>query len=273
MVAAASVRWEMVNGVRVATVAPHLALVARAVVGGQGRFVPMTAAEARGIVADELVVIDGPMFAACPGQEQRDGESSDAYYRRLACARPLYALLDRASGIDVPTSYPTRGATISITSDGRVAVADGATIAPGATFAMQGYPALLRRSANVANNAAGTNGQQNWRAGIGVTADGNIVFAVGRKDMEAFAAAMRAAGCVDAVYTDGGGSGRQESDSVTYGSSENRRVPVWIAALPGALRAVTPASAPAAPGSSWFKPVAAALAVLAGVAALFGARR
>lgn len=246
MVAAnAAMRFGSRDGVKYVVVPPDLAVVARPVPSRpNGQVTPLTAAEARARRPGAAAVIDGPMFEKCAGEPDS--------YARYQCAQLDYRLLDRAAGIDVPGRYPTRGMTLSIV-DGRPVVLDGSNTPPGAGFAVQLYPPLVRGSRNVAT--AALNRSQVYRAGIGVLPDGSIVLAEGSMSMYQFAETLRALGVVDAGYTDGGGSARIElQDGERAGSSENRRVASFIAAArqwlageppPGYGTSPVPAATPA----------------------------
>lgn len=271
MVAATAPAWQTQDGVRYAVVPPHLAAVV--IARPDGDFHMLSSAQALGQApAGALAVIDGSMFRAVGAQNS--GEADTAYYRRVDRGMTNYRLLDTAAEINVASRRPRDGLTISVKPDGAVSVDSGDAVASGAAFAVQLYPPLVRNGSVVASNG-GSNAQANWRAGIGVMPDGRIMFAVGRKDMVAFARAMLTAGARDAGYTDGGGSGRIALvGGDTYGSTENRPVPVWIAALPLAP-GMTPRPAGNGGGSTEStaaKIARAGAAVAAVVAAALGLR-
>ena len=228
---AEALAWRTSGTLRYVVVPPRLGIVATPRAGAPGTFVPMTAAQARALLPAAAVVLDGPMFSVCgPDGARRPGESEVARYARVGCGSPDYRVMDTARGIDAPGRYPSRGVTFSL-AGGRAYALNGNALAVGAEVAVQTYPPLVRNGRIVATNV-GPNAERNWRVGIGVVASGDLIFAVGQADMVAFATAMRSAGARDAGYTDGGGSARGElSNGARVGSSENRRVPIWIAAL------------------------------------------
>jgi len=274
MVAATEGVWQTQDGVRVVVVPPRLA--AAVVRRPDGDFRMLTAAQAAPLAPGHVALIDGSMFRAIGAQ--RSGESDTAYYRRVDRGMTNFRLVDRAAGIDVASRRARGGGTIWVKPPGGVSVQSGDAVAADAAFAVQLYPPLVRNGAVVASNV-GSNAQTNWRAGIGVMGDGRLVFAVGRKSMTDFARAMLVAGARDAGYTDGGGSGLvQLANGSRYGSSENRPVPVWIAAMPLAAGAApapqpggsapvtqtTPNAASAAGATSTVVKVGAALALAIG---------
>lgn len=186
------------------------------------------ALRARGVPV--YAVIDGPMFSTCAGDPgRRSGETEVAWYRRATCGRVGYRLLDPASGVDIqPTAaHVAVGATISVV-DGRFRGASGSTVAPGATVAVQGYPPLVERGVSVARNV-GSNAETTYRVALVMLTEDVGAFAIGRSDMEGFAARLVRMGAVWATYLDGGGSARGLDRNGAYkGSSENRRVPSFL---------------------------------------------
>lgn len=254
---------------------------------------PLRAADARRLAPNALAVVDGPMFSKCAGQPSN--------YATYTCGDAEYRMLDRNRGVDIASEHPSRGATLSVHPDGRAEMRGGSEVAPGAEFAVQLYPPLLRRGANVAS--PGLNRDTTWRVAVGILRDGSVAFALARMPMFEFAAALARVGFVEAGYTDGGGSAAIETATGRRaGSSENRRVPVWIAAfardgaaptLPAGEPVAPPAPvgppepetgdpnvppaepAPAPPGMSRAAKggiAAVVLGILAGLAALFGGK-
>lgn len=240
--------FRTVGALRYIIVPPRLTVVARPLAGGRS-FTPMTGSQARELVPEALAVVDGPMFSVCgPDAARRPGESEVARYARASCGSPDYRVFDHAAGIDVPSHNPRAGLTVSLVGR-RVVVNDDDVVAPGADVAIQLRPGLVRNGQIVATNA-GPNAERNWRVGIGVLGDGNLVFAISQSAMVAFAIALQGIGVTDAGYTDGGGSGRIElKNGARAGSSENRRVPIWIAAMPDPSAAPVPPPRGGAGGS------------------------
>lgn len=238
-----------------------------------GQATPLTSSEALARDPSVAAVLDGPMFRKCAGQPDD--------YRTYTCAQLEYRLLDRRAGVDVPTQHPARGFTLSVTPDGRASVADGAAVAEGAVFAAQGYPQMVRRGTAHRMSDAGSNDERVWRAGWGLLSDGMVILAVANQTMQQFAdalAALSLAGNVrvtDFVYGDGGGSGRLVvRDGQMAGSSENRRVPVWIGVKRPGAQPTPPRTQPTTPGAGGGGKVAAALlAVGATIAAGYGLSR
>ena len=209
-----------------------------------------------------VALLDGPMF---------DPEGEYPSYTR---ARMLYRYLDRRRGISVPSQFPTRGATLSMAGDARAVVMDGAAEIEGAVFAVQGYPAVLRRRSNVATRDK--NRETTGRAALCLLGDGRVAFAVGRAPMWEFGEALRAltdVDVVDALYTDGGGSttlalrDANGTLEVAHGL-DSRRLPAYILAEPGPSSPGMVGSP--AEGSPWWKTVAVGtLAVAVGLGALW----
>lgn len=219
---------------------------------------PETARRVWQRLSDAVALIDGPMFQVADGRPYETSEQS----------RLLYRYLDRRRNVDVPTRYPERGATLSVDAEGRASMMRGAAELPGATFAVQGYPEILRRGENVGSTEHDTNATM--RAALVLLSDGRVGFAISRSGIRALgellggASASGGATVTDAVYTDGGGSmalalrGANGSDLVAENMG-GRRLPVFVLAIP-------PRSGPGARGSSWWGTVAALGSTAAAVA-------
>src|SRR5258708_2153258 len=124
-------------------------------------------------------VLDGPMF----GHATADGNDATSPSDRVE-----YGQIDASRGLHFDTTLP-------------------------AGAAVQGCPAMIRGGTNVAvaqgYNAVGHNGDPVDRAGLAILSDGRLAFVIAPYgiDMEGFATAAQAAGAVELVYGDGGGSG------------------------------------------------------------------
>lgn len=187
---------------------------------GGNRSKPTTAQEA--LASGAVAVLDGPMFSRCDsaGLSGTDAER----YAQSQCSRVEYALL--GSEVSVASLYPSNGATFSVV-EGRAVVLPDAQVAEGARVAVQGYPWIVREGRNVASQERDTD--RTWRAALVLLDSGELAFAIMQASMYAFAAALVAAGAREAVYTDGGGSGRLETaDGQRVGSNENRRMGAWL---------------------------------------------
>ncbi len=183
--------------------------------GPQGGFIPFTADEVIAANPEFAAVLDGPMFEKCGG-----GHAYESY----TCGDPGYLLADGT--LQEATEHPSRGGTIYI-KDGVAEYASGAPAnLPG--IAVQGYPSLLENGENVAS-LTGQNAERGWRAALVLLENGNLAFAVGQDTMPGFAARLKRIGGRYAVYTDGGGSAKiVTQNGERAGSSENRRVPVYL---------------------------------------------
>lgn len=186
--------------------------------------VPHTAAEVLVLCPVAEAVIDGPMF------DVADGTGSYTKYR---VGRIDYRLTDTEDGdnVDGGTKTDRKGCTLSVVG-GHAMWTDGDSPVQGAGVAVQLYPSLVRAGKITASPSV--NKSNVWRAGIGSIGD-DIVFAVAQCSMVEFARRMLFLGCLEAGYTDGGGSARlavREKGVPSAGSSENRRVPSWITCEP-----------------------------------------
>jgi hypothetical protein len=186
---------------------------------------PHTASEVLKLCPAAEAVLDGPMF------EIADRGADYVHYH---VGRLDYRYLDTHDGDDADggTKTDRRGATLSVIAPGNAVWFDGDVVAPNALVAVQGYPALVRAGVIVAS--AAVNRSNVWRAGFGTIVD-DVVLAVGVGSMVEFAAAMLALGCMEAAYTDGGGSTRlavREKGVPSIGSSENRRVASFLTCEP-----------------------------------------
>jgi len=155
-----------------------------------------------------LAMLDGPMYAALGGGR----------------ADMLFAMRDPTSG-EMPGSRAGQGMTLNVTADG----APVWTPRPvdGAPVVVQGYPPLVRSGTNVTTRTLNTS--RETRAGVGETRDGMLFLAVGTGSMTAFAdQLMRDLDAVHAVYTDGGGSGKEWRAGTAVGNPEDRAVASWL---------------------------------------------
>lgn len=177
-------------------------------------------------------VLDGAMLRVCAG-EPHD-------YARYACGVPEYAALDPVTGVFVPSRYPDRGGSLRIVR-GRASVVPGAHPAswrePGTTCVWQGYPRIVQGGRNVASTTRDT--ERTERAGVGIFADGRVVFVTARAlSMWAFAEAARRLGIVELLYSDGGQSrvlAVRVGDRLAVDDPSNldaRRLPSFVAAIP-----------------------------------------
>lgn len=151
--------------------------------------------------------IDGPMWEG--------GGRPGALYR------------DTVNGVEFNGVWSnTHGATLSVV-DGVASTTPGQSPKPNATFALQGYPELLRGGNSVVDTSLNRN--HRWRVGIGIERTGTLCFAIGWGNMELFAAEIAKHEVSDAIYTDGGGSASLVGpDGSRYGDPENRAVASWI---------------------------------------------
>jgi len=152
-------------------------LVARA--EGLGALVGGTAAQAIASRIDATAVSCGPMFDA---------------------RGPLYALRDRAHGLDLASRDTSRGAAVCVVG-GRAVMAAGGAIPADATAAVQGYPTMVHGGvvAGLADDTSRTG-----RVAIGILRDGRIALCLYQGGMRAFARELVRVGLMEAVYLDGG---------------------------------------------------------------------
>lgn len=163
-------------------------------------------------------VLDGPMFEKSdPSKPYSQQTSGTVEYRHY----------DLSGGINIPTSYPSRGITISVMPDGSTQAGNGSAVPPGARVSVQLYPALVINGAvqHVTDNGAAS------RAALVVLRDGRMAFAAGPSmQLSDFAQALAESGALYAGYTDGGGSTSLASTGFYTGSSEHRKVLTWLLA-------------------------------------------
>jgi len=104
-------------------------------------------------------------------------------------------------------------ATLVSYADGRLALIDyqGQDLGKGVVFVRQNCPMLIANGQVASNDPANkklwgrtlTSGIYTWRSGLGLTKDGNIIFAVGNNlTPETLAAALKAGGAVSAMQLD-----------------------------------------------------------------------
>jgi hypothetical protein len=180
------------------------------------RAVPHTAAEALYASGAEAV-LDGPMFEKCDPSRS---------YLEQACGIPSYRHFDLSS-VDIPTSYPNRGVTISVLQNGNTQAVTGSAVPPNARVSVQLYPELVRNGRVVGTRDDGPAS----RAALAVLRDGRMAFVVSQPmSMPEFSEALVAAGALYAGYTDGGGSTSLQTTGFYAGSREHRRVITWLVA-------------------------------------------
>lgn len=178
---------------------------------------------------DVVAAVDAAMFAVADGLPYDRSERSRLLYRYL-CTR---------AGINVPSAYPNRGATLSVNAAGLPFMLEGDAVCDGAVFAHQGYPAMVVDGRNVASRENDTNAT--GRAALLVFADGGVGFCVSRTGIRELAALLlglrgewRVTG---ATYMDGGGSTalalRGAGGALELGVGlQSRRVPAYVIAVP-----------------------------------------
>lgn len=201
---------------------------------GSNRASPLNYSQALAATQAEAV-LDGPMFDKC---------DSGQPYSQQTCGEVLYRHYD-LSGINIPSSFPDRGITISVLGNGTARAARGADVAAGAKVAVQLYPELVwdGEPSRVSDVDVKT------RAALAIMSDGRLAFVVAQPmTMPQFARLLAQAGAVYAGYTDGGGSASMATNDYYAGSTEHRRVVTWLFAKMRESSVVT--AVRASPGSS-----------------------
>lgn len=203
-----------------------------AALNADGSVMPTTAADALA-ASGASVVIDGPKFEICSGQPA--GSNQVERYRLSGCDKLSYLHHDPAHGLTFAGASATlhRGAVLAVMNDGSVqfvAASDRASVATAdVRVAVQGDPVLVVNGVAQAMVHTDSNDSIVWRVAVGVMRDGQLAFALGQATLGAFAQKLVAAGFVNAIYTDGGGSASMLlADGTRIGASENRRVASWL---------------------------------------------
>jgi len=113
---------------------------------------------------------------------------------------PVYALRDRAHGVERPSRDTSRGAAVCVVG-GRAVMAAGGAIPADATAAVQGYPTMVHGGvvAGLADDTSRTG-----RVALGILRDGRIALCLYQGGMRAFARELVRVGVMEAVYLDGG---------------------------------------------------------------------
>lgn len=186
---------------------------------------PMSADQALASTGADAV-LDGTQFDACDGLP----------YATSQCAYPDFLAFDQSSGVSANGLRPSDGVTIGV-ADGQAFAMPGSQTAPGATVAMQLWPALVVGSTVVADNS-GSNATQEWRAALAIMSPDQLAFVIGPADMATFANQILQLGATDAGYTDGSYSAALATQDGMYGPTPLRRVPLWLVARPAVPTAV-----------------------------------
>lgn len=180
--------------------------------------------------------LDGPMFSLCDSSQS---------YASADCGVVGYKHLDLATGVNIPSSFPSRGMTISIKNG----VASPTDVS-GAQVAVQLYPTLVTdgRPAMFGSGAVAS------RAGLAIMRDGRLAFVTSvPMTLDDFSSKLAAAGAVSAGYTDGGGSTSLAVKPNGYsGSSEHRRVVTWLLAKARTPSVVVPIGLILAGALAWY---------------------
>jgi hypothetical protein len=170
-----------------------------------------------------LAAIDGPMFDYAPGEPH----SYATFRKGVNKCRLWYP----TRAVDVASRVPNDGIAIAVSGE-RASAQHGAGNNTGADALVQLYPTLVR-DRRVTAGLRGT--VPTACAGVGIAADGRVaLIAASSMTLPQFAAAVGAAGFVDAGYTDGGGSTALYADIEKDGRAEQamnlrgRRVISWI---------------------------------------------
>jgi uncharacterized Zn-binding protein involved in type VI secretion len=196
---------------------------------------------------DEVIAItgadaalDGPMFSNC-----NPGDS----YAASDCGVVGYRHLDLGSGVNIPSSYVSRGLTISIVGGQAIAM-DGDSVAPGAQVAVQLYPSLVEGGRSKEGNTSDVAS----RAALAIMSDGRLSFVTSAPmTLADFASRLVQAGAISAGYTDGGGSTSLVTPDNYTGSSEHRRVVTWLLAKANSSAGVlVPLGLLLAGGAAWY---------------------
>ena len=208
---------------------------------------PHTSSEVMHATGAEAV-LDGPMFNRCNPNLGYDAQS---------CGHVLYKHFDLTSGVNIPSSYPNQGVTISVLRDGSTQAASGAAVPSGAVVAVQLYPELVANGAPVPVRLQDSAS----RAALAIMRDGKLALVTSSPmTMPDFAQRLAEAGALYAGYTDGGGSTSLETQDGYTGSSEHRRVLTWL--LAKARQSTILQTVKGSPGTT--------VAVIAGVGAIAG---
>ena len=227
MAAAPYTLQRLAHGFTLLTFAPEHLGIARKPNGPGGQSVPLSPADVLAQFPDVAAAVAGPMFNCCP-----DDPHCLSHYSTNRCVRADVRLVDLARNVNVPTDHPTAGATIAVVRPtllgaARAVAARGSTVPAGTTVAVQGRPLILWQGQNVADPTK--NLQAVWRPALAILRDGRLAFGIAQSSMRALGDHLLAAGATDAVYLDGGGSGALTTRADGYtGSSEHRRIPVWV---------------------------------------------
>lgn len=200
-----------------------------------GAFTPTAPEEVLGM-SGAIAALDGPEFDNCAGQDLPPGNA--AAYAASQCGYPRFLVLDQGRGVSFEGTSPGDGLTVSIIG-GQASVQRGSSVAPGASVAVQLFPALVLNGQVVVSNN-GSNAISERRAALAVISPTQLAFVIGASDMVTFASAIRRMGAVHAGYTDGGGSTSLVLPQEIHGASERRRTPTWLVANAGG---VSPAGA------------------------------
>lgn len=190
---------------------------------------PETLREVIARMPNVVAAVDAAMFEVDDGLPYATSQRSRLIYRYLDLGGP--------SPINIASSHPTRGATLSVDGRGFAYVIEGDAVCDGAVFAHQGYPAMVINGRNIASREKDLN--RTGRAAMLLCEDGRVAFAVSKTGIRELAAAvLRLPGGLrakSAMYLDGGGStaayacqGGQETVAVGMNS---RRVPAYVLAI------------------------------------------
>ncbi len=123
---------------------------------GPDQGVPLTADQVLRANPSVVALLNGPMFDLCPGQPDD--------YGAYTCGRFRYLHADAGAGVLAPGTNPSSGLTIAVVN-GQGLAFPGAADPPGATFALQLYPALVAGGAVQPVSTGGTSlptGVQWW---------------------------------------------------------------------------------------------------------------
>ena len=203
-----------------------------------GQTIPMRGVGALALDHAAVLAANGPMFDNCSGQPSLP--PGNAAYAASHCSVLRYRGVDRSRSINAPGTPGASldGMTISVVG-GRAVATVANVVPPGASVAVQLYPALLSNGHVLATADRDTDRVQ--RAGLFIMADGRLGLAMGPGlSMLSFANAAKLNGALSGGYTDGGGSARWAlRDGTWYGASEDRPVASWIVIRDNSISAET----------------------------------
>jgi hypothetical protein len=172
------------------------------------------------ISAKDIWKVDPAITFICPGPMMDD---------KFTPIHLLVRYLDTKAGIDVKGRYwASQGSTISIVN-GKPLFNKGKIVGDGATFALQGWPLLVKDFKYALEPGMPNLSAARWRTALCIGEDDSLFIYAGPKNLPGFCKEIVTLKAKHAVYLDGGHSATyQVKGGQVYGDPHHGSLGCWL---------------------------------------------